>query len=293
MVRMKIVLGNKSSHLNSKLNSEIECREFKRLLLDDVILAFTKDEIDAIKKSISTNLTNVQWKSILFEILNITPKSKHLTSPPIDTYVGEDNSANVFLELLNTRKFEHELRNRKKPIQSGESREHCFERIFLPFASTASALVIVDPYFLESIFNEKNGGIWFMKKHMDAGIFNYRIFSRNQNQSFSRLNIEKLFNKLFKSELLKSPIKFKFYLTTPPSRFGDGAHGRNCRYIYSANQLTPAIELEKGTSIFNKLILDPSHNISPMQLDTALNRENAIEFSRFKSQPFEIQVLNS
>jgi hypothetical protein len=101
MVRMKIVLGNKSSHLNSKLNSEIECREFKRLLLDDIILAFTKDEIDAIKKSISTNLTNVQWKSVLFEILNVTPKSKCLTSPPIDTFIADLPTENVFLDLLN------------------------------------------------------------------------------------------------------------------------------------------------------------------------------------------------
>ena len=288
--KMKIVLGNKSSHLNSKLNSEIECREFKRLLLDDIILAFNADELKIIKESISKNLVNVQWKSLLIEILNVTPKSKCLTSPPIDTFIADLPSENVFLDLLNSRKFENELRNRKRPIQRGESRELFFERVFLPFASTANALVIVDPYLLESLFDQKNGGIWFIKKHIDSGITSFRIFSRNVNNTFSKISIERLFKKLFKSDSRYINLKFKFFLTTPPTRLGDGAHGRNCRYIYSVNQITPVIELEKGTNSFNREILDPSHNISMMQLDTALNREKAIEFSKFKSEPIEINI---
>lgn len=287
---MRAIIGNQlkeSMHVAVSRRSELEI--LRNLWLENLILAFSVEDLENLKSQIMGSKINSQWINYLISMLKVTPKTAKLHTPPIDIYLNNNSGENSFFDLYDNEEFSRILKNRRSRVKNNESRDEVFLRLFDPLASTAKKLILVDPFVVSEITNNREGAIWFLKKNIDAGIRHIEIFSTYRSTDHV---IEKtLRNNLRQNLELNNVIDFRMVLVQDSTYVKNGKiitkkggeHGRHCRYIYSPEEITPVVELEHGTYMFNREKMVSSKNIFALDfehIDTAKDRENV-----YKSSP--------
>ena len=86
-------------------------------------------------------------------------------------------------------------------------------------------------------------------------------------------------------------IKIRLEIVRPPAERPhiDHLHGRHARYSYASTQISPVIEMEKGTESFNSELMNASHSIRADITDsTALLREKNLTTSELPKYQIKI-----
>lgn len=290
---MRAIVGSKTSeNIDVKVTQTSDLVLIKKMWLEDLILAFSESDVGKLKSQIMNSSINSQWINRLVDLLRHTPKTTKTGSPPIDFYLENRISSNIFFDLYDNNDFNQVLKMRKSRVKSNESRDDVFSRLFEPLASTAKKLVLVDPYLTSEMLNDRSGAYWLIQKHIDAGISSIDILSTYERndldiQSHLRKSIKKNLhlneNMYIRMTLLKNTTYIKDQRKITKN---SGEHGRHCRYIYGPEQISPVIELEQGTVMFNQERLVSSKGIFALDfehIDTAKDRENVYRVSPMKA----------
>lgn len=288
---MRLVLGIDDKDFSVNLNSYFEVRALKESLINNFILSMDTDQERTCIEHFKNYISNSFWLNIVAEAFKKAPKTKISSSPPIDFLFSSDKKNSNLIDFLIREQIDVLIEQRKKPIQPQESREDFFKRVFYPFASTAFCLHLFDPYLLSNLFKNKPGVNYILDQHLKSGIKNIVIYTSSKDLNYSKTQIQ---NKV-KSILLKSKdvngIKINLKVARPPvdRPYLDNLHGRHARYAYSSTQISPVIEMEKGTESFNNNKMNSSHSIrADINEFTALIRER--NFINSSMDKFEVSI---
>jgi len=288
---MRLVMGIDTNEVLLNPGTYVEVRALKEQLIENLILSLDSNQEKIIIDYLKSSIKNSQWLSIIGEAFTKTPKTKLTTCPPIDLLVSQNNENLNVIDLLFGNQVESIIKKRKKPIQSRENREDFFKRVFYPFASTANCLHLFDPYLVTNLFKNKPGVFFLIDQHLKGGLKNFVIYSSTKSLNVTRGDIEKKIKDSFSRINPFGEIKIRLEIVRPPAERPhiDHLHGRHARYSYASTQISPVIEMEKGTESFNSELMNASHSIRADITDsTALLREKNLTTSELPKYQIKI-----